>query len=152
MAKKTKITPELIELARQNVKLGFSYAALAASLNISEDTLYSWFRRARESGEQPYTSFYAAVREGEAELLTECLESVKASMKHDVKAAFFMLEKRFSSDYGKSSQLNINAETRNQNLNLNVNTTMTADELNAIRMKILEKLSRPARPPELKEG
>jgi transposase-like protein len=61
MVKKCKITPELTAKARENVKLGFSYSMLAASLNISDDTLYYWFRKARESGAEPYKSFYDAV-------------------------------------------------------------------------------------------
>jgi hypothetical protein len=39
--KKCKINPELIERLKENVKLGFTYSALALSLGISEDTLYS---------------------------------------------------------------------------------------------------------------
>jgi DNA-binding transcriptional regulator YiaG len=152
MVKKTRLTPKLIELARQNIMLGFSYSALASSLNISEDTLYLWFRKAKDSNTKDpiYSQFFAAVKESEAALLTECLQSVKVSMKSDVKAAFFMLERRFANDgYGKSSQLDIKAQTENKNMNLNVNTTASHEEIEAIRMRILEKLSRPAQPPML---
>lgn len=139
MARKTLITPSLIKQAKSNIKLGFSYAALAASLNISDDTLYTWFRKAKDpdTKDPVYSQFYAAIKEGESELLTECLLSVKASMKSDVKAAFFMLERRFSSDFGKKESLQVDQKS----VNLNVNAALSADETDIIRARILKKLA-----------
>lgn len=146
--KKCKITPELTKNAVKYIKDGFTYSALAAGLGISEDTLYSWFRKGKEQ-KQPYLSFYASVKAAESELLSECLQAVKASMKSgDAKSAYFLLERRFSSEYGKSSQLNVNAKTENQNLNLNVNTEMTVDERRMAIVRILDKLNKPSFSPE----
>jgi len=135
---KTLITSKLIKQAKANVKLGFSYTALAASLNISDDTLYSWFRKAKnpDTVDPIYAQFYAAVKESECELLAQCLESVKASMKSDVKAAFFMLERRFSSDYAKKDSLHVDQKS----VNVNVHTALSADETEAMRASIIAKL------------
>jgi hypothetical protein len=140
MTKKTLITPSLIAQAKSNIKLGFSYTALAASLNISDDTLYSWFRKAKDPATKNpiYSQFYAAVKEGEAELLTECLTSVKASMKSDVKAAFFMLERRFSSDFARKESLQVDQNTKS--VNVNINAEVTADEKRALITGFLSKI------------
>lgn len=136
--KKTKCTPERIELMKENVKAGFTYSALSLSLGISEDTFYSWIRKGRDENLQPYCTFYAALKESESELLRECLESVKLSMKMgNVESAKWMLEHRYAKDgYGK--QVNVNA--KQENLNLNLNAQVTAEDKDKLRLSILEKL------------
>lgn len=148
MAKKCRCTPEVIELMKQNVKLGFTYSALALSLGISEDTLYSWIRKGRDEQTQPYLSFYAGLKEAESDLLAECLNQLKLSMKMgNVDSAKFLLERRFNGmGYGKSSQIDMKAQT--QNLNLNVNTGTTSEDADKIRKEILSRLS----PKPLPEG
>lgn len=143
--KRTKCTPELTERAVKLVKEGFTYAALAAGLGISEDTLYLWFRKAKQEQAQPYLNFYNAVKVSEAELLSECLQAVKASMRSgDAKSAFFMLERRFSDSYGKTSQVSMTSENVNVNYDHRVKEGKTADQ---IRAEILKKLSKPSFPP-----
>jgi len=124
---------------KDNVKLGFTYSALALSLGISEDTFYSWIRKGRDEQLQPYVSFYAALKESEAELLAECLQQLKLSMKMgNVESAKFLLQTRFNNmGYGKQSQVDVKA----QNQNVNVNVTSSADENDKIRREILSKLS-----------
>ncbi|MEL7664084.1 MAG: transposase [Methanosarcina mazei] len=146
MAKKCKITPELIERMKENVKLGFTYSALALSLGISEDTLYSWIRKGRDEQQQPYVSFYAGLKEAESELLAECLQQLKLSAKlGNVDSSKWLLERRFKTlGYGKQSEVEVHAKTENININYN-----DADECDKIRQEILEKLSRPAYPARL---
>lgn len=140
MSKKCKITPELIDKLKENVKLGFTYSALSLSLGISEDTFYSWIRKGRDEGLQPYCSFYAALKETESELLKECLDQLKLSAKlGNIESTKWLLEHRFNKEgYGKQTQVNINAKTENKNLNLNVNTT--PEEIEKRRAGILERL------------
>lgn len=140
MAKKCKCTPELIERMKENVKLGFPYNALSLSLGISEDTFYSWLRKGRDEGLQPYCTFFAALKESENELLQECLNQLKISMKQgNIESTKWLLEHRFSKDgYGKQSQLNIDAKSENRNLNLNMN--VTESEKDKLRNEILARL------------
>lgn len=144
--KQTKCTPELTAKAVELVKDGFTYAALAAGLGISEDTLYLWFRKAKQEQAQPYLNFYNAVKVSEAELLSECLKAVKASMRAgDAKSAFFMLERRFGDSYGKKESVQV--DQRTQALNVNVNTEMTVQErresITAFLAKVAPKSSLP---------
>lgn len=124
---------------KENVKLGFTYSALALSLGISEDTFYSWVRKGRDEGLQPFCTFYAALKEAEAELLAECLQQLKLSMKMgNVESAKFMLERRFNNmGYGKSSHVDVKAQTQN----VNVNVGNSAEEADKMRKEILSKLA-----------
>lgn len=141
MSKKpTKCTKELTEMAARYVKEGFTYAQLAAALNISEDTLYLWFRRAKQEQKEPYLTFYVSVKSAEAELLSECLQAVKASMKTgDARSAFFLLERRFADSYGKKESVQV--DQRTQALNVNVNTEMTVQERRESIAGLLAKLA-----------
>ncbi len=148
--KQTKCTPELTEKAVKLIKDGFTYSALAAGLSISEDTLYLWFRKAKTEQAQPYLDFYNAVKVAEAELLSECLQAVKASMRAgDAKSAFFMLERRFSDSYGKQSTQNVNMVSENTNVNVNTNpqTWESKEQMRAEICGFFDKLNK-GRPPE----
>lgn len=147
--KKCKCTPELIEKMKENVKLGFTYSALSLSLCISEDSLYNWIRKGRDDKQQPYVNFYAALKETEAELLKECLDQLKLSMRQgNIESTKWLLERRFSSDgYGKQAAINV--KSQNENLNLSINTTATQSETDKIRATILGKLIPKGKLPEL---
>jgi hypothetical protein len=140
MSKKNKCTPEIIERMKENVRLGFTYSALSLSLGISEDSFYSWIRKGRDEGLQPYCSFYAALKETEAELLNELLTQLKLSCKlGNIDSTKWLLEHRFSKDgYGKQAQLNV--KSQNENLNLSINTTASGAENEKIRQAIMLKL------------
>jgi len=140
MSKKNKCTPEIIERMKENVRLGFTYSALSLSLGISEDSFYSWIRKGRDEGLQPYCSFYAALKETEAELLNELLTQLKLSCKlGNIDSTKWLLEHRFSKDgYGKQAQLNV--KSQNESVNLNINATTTAEDNEKIRNNILTRL------------
>src|SRR5664280_1263593 len=125
---------------KENVRLGFTYSALSLSLGISEDSFYSWIRKGRDEGLQPYCSFYAALKETEAELLSECLTQLKLSCKlGNIESTKWLLEHRFSKDgYGKIAQLNV--KSHNENLNMNLNATTTAEDNEKVRQRIIGKL------------
>jgi len=145
MARKTKITDEIIKICADNIRLGFSYTACSKAIGITYETWANWTKYGKE-GKEPYSRFYIAIQEAEAELMRECLNAVKMSMKlGDVKSAMFLLERRFGSDgYGRQSQVDVKAETKN----LNVNVNATQDENEKIRREILSKLT----PRELTAG
>jgi hypothetical protein len=140
MSKKNKCTPEIIERMKENVRLGFTYSALSLSLGISEDTFYSWIRKGRDEGLQPYCSFYAGLKETEAELLNELLTQLKLSCKlGNIDSTKWLLEHCFSKDgYGKQAQLNV--KSQNESVNLNINATTTAEDNEKIRNNILTRL------------
>lgn len=145
MPRKTKLNDELIKICSENIKLGLPYSTCAKAIGITYETWANWTKYGKE-GKEPYSRFYIAIQEAEAELMRECLNAVKMSMKlGDVKSAMFLLERRFGSDgYGRQSQVDVKAETKN----LNVNVNATQDENEKIRREILSKLT----PRELPAG
>lgn len=127
----------MIENLRECIKLGMSYSATSAALNISEDTFYSYMRKGRE-GKAPYATFYGAVREAEAELMKDCLTRLrKVADTGNMESIKFILERRFPKDWGKQENINVKSE----NVNLNLNATPTVSEAEKIRQDILSKLA-----------
>lgn len=145
MTKQCKINDEIIQICVDNVKLGMSYSACAKAVGITYQTWNNWSKWGSE-GKTPYAKWYIAIQAAEAELMKECLESVKMSMRlGDVKSAMFLLEKRFSADgYGKQSQVSMTSENVNVNYDHRVKEEKTADK---IRAEILKKLSKSSFPP-----
>lgn len=147
MVKKCKINPEMIENLRDCIKIGMSYSATSAALNISEDTFYSYMRKGKE-GLAPYASFYGTVREAEAELMKDCLTRLrKVADTGNMESIKFILERRFPAEWGKRDNININQKT--EALNVNINPELKQEEADKIRAEILAKLARPSYPERL---
>ncbi|MDR7666621.1 hypothetical protein RG963_12710 [Methanosarcina sp. Z-7115] len=136
MTKPCRIDDDLIKTCADNIRLGLSYAACAKAIGVTYQTWHNWEKLGAD-GKAPYAKWYIAIRSAESDLMKECMESVKMSMRlGDVKSAMFILERRFSGDYGKVSQVNM----QSQNMNLNIDASPTADEKDKIRMNILARL------------
>lgn len=141
MARKTKLSPEMIELTKENIKLGMSYSSAAAAIGITYETWNNWVKLGRE-GKSPYASFYAAVQESEADLMRDCLTQLrKAASMGNLESIKFLLERRFPQDWSKKD--NINIQARSENVNFNVNPKLKQEETERIRQQILAKLARP---------
>jgi tRNA A37 N6-isopentenylltransferase MiaA len=137
--KPCKINPEMIENLKECIKIGMSYSATSAALNISEDTFYSYMRKGRE-GKAPYAAFFGAVRESEAQLMKDCLTRLrKVADMGNMDSIKFILERRFPKDWGKSDNVNIKAQM--ESVNVNVNASPTEEEKEKIRARIIEKLT-----------
>lgn len=148
MPKLPKITDEIINICAENIRLGMTYTASAKAIGVTYQTWKNWERLGAE-GKTPYAKWYIAIRQAEADLMKECLESVRLSMKlGDVKSAMFILERRFGSEgYGKQSQVDINAKS--ESVNVHVTPSLSSEEVDKIRAEILAKLSRPSYPDRL---
>ena len=138
MATSCKLTDEIIQTCAENVKLGMSYSACAKAIGVTYQTWRNWIISG-EKGKAPYAKFYIEIQKAEAELMKECLESVKLSMKlGDVKSAMFILEKRFGNDgYGK--QLSVNSV--NENVNVTTSIPATHEDNEKLRQEILSRLT-----------
>lgn len=137
MARKTKLTDYTIENARECIRLGMTYSATCSALSISENTFQNWMNWGRD-GKAPYTSFYAAIRESEADLMKDCLQKIKISADTgNIESVKWLLERRFT-EFSKQSQVNVKAQQ--ENFNLNVNAQVTAEDKDRIRAGILAKL------------
>lgn len=99
-----------------------------------------------KQGIPSHAKIYIAIQE--AELVKECFESAKLSMRlHDVKSAMFLFERLFGEDFVKQSQVNVNAKS--ESVNVHVSPSLSSDEADKIRAEILAKLSKPNYPERL---
>jgi len=135
-----KINDNIIQICADNIRLGLSYAACSKAIGITYQTWNNWTKKAQE-GKQPYLKWYLAVQTAEADLMRECLESVRLSMRQgNVESAKFILERRFSGEgYGKQTAVNMKAQT--ENVNVNITPDLTAEGAEQIRQQILSKLA-----------
>ncbi|MGA9188127.1 MAG: hypothetical protein WB014_06100 [Methanosarcina sp.] len=141
MARKTKLTLEIIEVTKENIKLGMSYSSAAASVGVTYETWNNWVKLGRK-GKSPYASFYAAIQESEANLMRDCLTQLrKAVSMGNLESIKFLLERRFPQEWGKKD--NISIQARSENVNFNVNQKLKQEEAERIRQDILAKLARP---------
>ena len=140
MTKKCKITDEITKTCKDNILAGMPYSACARAVRVTYQTWLNWSALGRE-GKAPYAKWYIAIQEAEAELMRECLDQVKLSMKQgNIESTKWLLERRFASEgFGKQTQVNMNAKT--ENLNVNINAEVTTDEREKIRAGILAKLA-----------
>lgn len=140
MTKKCKITDAITEICKQNILAGMPYSACARAVRVTYQTWCNWVNLGKE-GKAPYAKWYIAIQEAEAELLKECLDQLKLSMKQgNIESTKWLLERRFSADgYGKQTQVNMNAKTESVNVNLNVDAT--TEEREKIGNNILAKLA-----------
>jgi hypothetical protein len=138
MTRKCKITDEIIQICADNIRLGLSYSACAKAINVTYETWRNWVNLGKE-GKAPYSKWYISIQSAESDLMKECLESVKLSMKlGDVKSAYFLLQTRFSGEgYGKQSQVSMTSE----NVNVNYNNKADNRAADQIRQDILSKLA-----------
>lgn len=139
ISRKSKLSDELVKEAAECISIGMSYTATARALNISYETFANW-RAWGSEGKAPYFAFYTAINNAESGLLKKCLFQLKkAADIGDINTIKWLLEKRYSEDFGKPAQLTVKSES--VNTNLNVNTGTTADEADKIRRDILSRLS-----------
>jgi len=149
MARKTKLTEEIITETKEMIRLGMSYASTAGALGITPDTFYNWMAWGKE-GKAPYAALYGAVREAEAHLMQDCLLKLrKAADLGNIESIRFILERRFPKEWGKQDNINIKAQT--ENVNVNVSPELKKSEADRIRADILAKLARPNFPPKLND-
>lgn len=147
MSKKCLINDEMLECLKECIGLGMSYSATCSCLQISEETFYNYMRRGKE-GKAPYSLFFQAVRQSEAQLMKDCLTKLrKVADTGSLESIKFILERRFPKDWSKAENFNINAKT--ESVNVNVSPSLTEAENNKLRAEILSKLSPKPFPPRL---
>lgn len=94
-------TPELTEAICVRLRLGNYLEVAAAAEGVNRDTLFSWFRRARD-GNRTFLAFITAANAAIAVGEGLDLESIDRGAKGDWRAAAWRLERRASRRWGKA--------------------------------------------------
>lgn len=101
MGRRTKLTPALIERARELRAKGCSDQAIFTLLGIGKTTFYTWLQKG-EKGKSPYRDFWDAIKKGESELEETCVNGIlEAGLKGNWQALAWLLERLCPERYAK---------------------------------------------------
>ena len=139
MSRPTKLTPEIQKKIGDGVSIGLTYALAASTAGVTYQSLNSWMKRGRDSTSGKYFEFYKHIEqrnaEGARKILQKLNDEAKAGNCH---VCMFILERRFSEDFGRRVYKKTNVVSENQNVNVDT----AIDDTNSIRAQILERFNR----------
>lgn len=99
MARKSKLTPELQATIVETLRLGCPISTAAAAAGITERTLYNWLERGEATTHGQYFQFFQAVREARTIAEVTAMQSWRAGMLDDWRAAVAFLERLHPEKY-----------------------------------------------------
>ncbi len=138
MARPTKLTPEIQQKIGDSVSLGLTYALAANSAGITYQTFNQWMQRGKNSTYGEYFNFYQHVTKRNADGARKLLERLNSAAKAgDTRICMWILERRFSEEFGRRVYRKTNVVSENLNQNVEISVT----DADKIRERILEKLS-----------
>jgi hypothetical protein len=136
MARPTKLTKELQQQIGENVALGMTYALAAASARITYQTFNDWMQKGKNSKSGKYFEFARHIKRCNAEAAQKCLQRLKeAADTGNCTVCMWILERRFSEDFGRRVYKNANVVSENKNENIEI----TVKEADILRNRILTK-------------
>ena len=137
MARPCKLTPELQQRIGENIALGLTYKLAAESAGVTYKTFNDWMNKGKTEKSGKYYQFYKYITkcnaDGALKLLERLNESAKAG---NCQVCMWILERRFSEDFGRREYRKTNIVSENMNENIEV----IVKDVDVIRQKILEKL------------
>ncbi len=111
MARKSKLTPELISLASELIRAGNYYKHVAQYLGISKETFFRWLREGEKAKSGLKRQFYDAVKKAEAEAIARNIALIqKAAQEGNWQAAAWWLERKYPEEWGRKDRMDIQAE------------------------------------------
>ena len=137
MARPTKLTPEIQNKIGDGVSLGLTYALAANSAGVTYQSFNSWMSKGKTERSGKYFEFTKHIQKCNADAAKKCLERLNEAAKAgNCQVCMWILERRFSEDFGRRAyrKTNVVSENMNQNVEIIIND---ADD---IRKEILVKL------------
>jgi hypothetical protein len=136
MARPSKLTPELQKRIGENIALGLTYRLAAESAGVTYKLLNLWMQQGKNSTSGKYFQFAQYINkcnaDGALKLLERLNEAVKAG---NCTVCMWILERRFSEDFGRRQyrKMDVVSENKNENVEIIVN------DADGIRKQILAK-------------
>ena len=138
MARPSKLTTEIKQKIGENIALGLTYSLAAEAAGITYQTFNSWIAKGKNSTSGEYYQFYKHINicnaEGARKLLERIQEAAEAG---DIRIYLWVLERRFSEEFGRRvyRKMDVVSENKNENIELIIN------DADGIRETILEKFA-----------
>jgi hypothetical protein len=139
MARPCKLTPEIQQRIGENIALGLTYRLAAESAGVTYKTLNEWNQKGQTDKSGKYYQFAQYIQkcnaDGALKLLERLNEAVKAG---NCTVCMWILERRFSEDFGRRVYRKTNLVSENKN----VNVELIVNDADGIRKQILAKFER----------
>ena len=139
MARPCKLTPEIQQRIGENIALGLTYKLAAESAGVTYKTLNEWNQKGQTEKSGKYYQFAQYIQkcnaDGALKLLERLNEAVKAG---NCTVCMWILERRFSEDFGRRVYRKTNLVSENKN----VNVELIVNDADGIRKQILAKFER----------
>ncbi len=146
MSRPTKLTNEVKQKIGDGVSLGLTYALAASAAGVTYQTFNQWMKLGRDSTSGKYFEFYKHIEQRNAEGALKILQRLNDAAKAgNCQVCMFILERRFSEDFGRRVFKKTNVVSENQNVNVEI----TVPDTDVIRKEILAKFDRVEKSSEL---
>ena len=138
MARPTKLTPDITKRIGDGVSLGLTYALAASTAGVTYQTFNQWMKLGRDSISGKYFEFYKHIEQKNAEGALRILQKLNDEAKAgNCQVCMFILERRFSEDFGRRVYKKTNVVSDNQNVIVDI----AINDADGIRAQILEKFA-----------
>ncbi len=138
MARPTKLTPEIQQKIGDGISLGLTYSLAASAAGVTYQTFNQLMKLGRDSTSGKYFEVHKHIEQKNAEGALRILQKLNDAAKAgNCQVCMWILERRFSEDFGRRvyRKTNVVSENLNQNVEIRVMDT------DRVRGEILDKLS-----------
>ena len=138
MTRPSKLSPDITKQIGENIALGLTYSLAAEAAGITYQTMNQWVQRGKNSKSGEYFEFYKFIQKCNADAAKKCLEKLNEAAKAgNTQICQWILERRFSEDFGRRQyrKMDIFSENKNENVEIIVQDT------DAIWKEILAKFA-----------
>ena len=136
MARPSKLSPDITKRIGENIALGLTYSLAAEAAGITYQTFHEWHKKGKNSKSGEYFEFYKFIQKCNADAAKKCLERLNEAAKAgNCTVCMWILERRFSEDFGRRQYRKMDIVSENKNENVKI----TVQEANILRKQILNK-------------
>ena len=136
MSRPSKLTPDIQKRIGDNIALGLTYRLAAEAAGITYKTLNEYMNRGKTEKSGKYYQFYKYIQKCNADGARKLLERLNSVAKAgNTRICMWILERRFSEDFGRRIYRKTNVVSEN----INTNVEITIQEADIVRKQILEK-------------
>jgi hypothetical protein len=140
MPRPTKLTHEVQQKIGDGVSLGLTYALAASAAGVTYQTFNQWMKLGRDSTSGKCFEFYKYIEQRNAEGALKILQKLNDEAKAgNCQVCMWILERRFSEDFGRRVYRKTNVVS--ENLNQNMIVDIAINDADGIRAQILEKFA-----------